>query len=493
MSIDIAYICLLCTYRNHAGDVFKYAGNMEPVYQNEDCPVAGFYDKDREPTLPFKKVNQKRYPDAYPDGAIWPQELQDPANFMRKGRIGPYGYWDKKPDYLEGDFYDFKKLNLGPEEPNHFKPTIALLNLIEIYKFWITFADLDGFRLDAAKHIGDGPLRFFTSCIHEFAERIGKDNFIITAEIAGETAFDTVHNTGLNAALGIGPMQELLWKIPKGLASCSPYFNLFKNAKYLKTESHQWLRNEIICMIDDHDQVWKPVVSKGRFCSEGFGSQLLLGTLALNLFTLGIPCIYYGTEQNLDGCSDYGEKGYPADQYIREAMFGGGFGPFRSRGVHVFNERQKTYMELSKLTALRKREIALRRGYVSISNHPDPHSQPKQTKPSQLTNNTHSRQYLRPVSETGLEFHYPTTSGPHKSSIVAWSRIHNGVEVLCAVNTSAELTSSAWVTVDNHVHEPGDRMKCLYPEGRTELEVATKNGKSVAILNLEPGRCVVYR
>jgi glycosidase len=375
---------LIGTYRNHTGDVFKYAGNMEPVYQDEDCPVAGFYDKDREPTLPFKKVNLKKHPDAYPDGAIWPQELQDPANFMRKGRIGPYGYWDKKPDYLEGDFYDFKKLNLGHEEPNHFKPTIGLLNLIEIYKFWITFADLDGFRLDAAKHIGDGPLRFFTSCIHEFAERIGKNNFIITAEIAGETAFDTVHNTGMNAALGIGPMQELLWKIPKGLASCSDYFNLFKNAKYLKTESHKWLRNEIICMIDDHDQVWKPVVSKGRFCSEGWGSQLLLGALALNLFTLGIPCIYYGTEQNLDGCSDYGEKGYPADQYIREAMFGGGFGPFRSRGAHVFNERQKSYIEISKMTALRKKEIALRRGYVTFPSPnppvPSPHNQP--------TNNT---------------------------------------------------------------------------------------------------------
>jgi hypothetical protein len=70
---------------------------------------------------------------------------------MRKGRIGPYGYWDQKPDYLEGDFYDFKKLNLGAESTYKFKPTLGLLNLIEIYKFWISFADLDGFRIDAAK------------------------------------------------------------------------------------------------------------------------------------------------------------------------------------------------------------------------------------------------------------------------------------------------------------------------------------------------------
>jgi glycosidase len=168
----------------------------------------------------------------------------------------------------------------------------------------------------------------------------------------------------MDACLGIGPMQEALWKMPKGLANCMDYFNMFKNARYTSTHSHKWLRSEIICMIDDHDQVWKPVDSKGRFCSEGFGYQLLSGAFALNLFTLGIPCIYYGTEQALDGCSDYGTEPYPADQYIREAMFGGEFGPFRTRNTHAFDENKMTYIELGKMTALRKREIALRRGLV---------------------------------------------------------------------------------------------------------------------------------
>jgi glycosidase len=405
---------------------------------------------------------------------------------MRKGRIGPYGYWDKKPDYLEGDFYDFKKLNLGNERTELFSPTRGLLNMIEIYKFWISFADLDGFRIDAAKHIGDGPLRFFTNAIHEYAERLGKNNFMITAEIAGETAFSTVHNTGMDACLGIGPMQEALWKMPKGLENCQDYFNLFKNARYTNTHSHRWLRNEIICMIDDHDQVWKPVVSKGRYCSEGFGVELLMGAFALNLFTMGIPCIYYGSEQALDGCSDYGEQPYPADQYIREAMFGGEFGPFRSRNAHVFNERQKTYIELGKMTALRKKEIALRRGSVC----------PFILLSLTITNqNQNRRQYLRPVSEGGQIFSYPTTQPgcSAKSSIIAWSRIHNGVEILCAINTSAEHTSSAWVTVDNHIHSAGDELQCLYPIGRRVLEVSKRNGKAVAILNLPPGRAVVYR
>ena len=48
---------------------------------------------------------------------------------------------------------------------------------------------------------------------------------------------------------------------------------------------------------------------------------MLLNALALNATTLGIPCIYYGTEQGFDGAGDN-------DRFIRESMFGGTFGRF---------------------------------------------------------------------------------------------------------------------------------------------------------------------
>ena len=71
-------------------------------------------------------------------------------------------------------------------------------------------------------------------------------------------------------------------------------------------------------------------------------SSLLLNVLALNATTLGIPCIYYGSEQGFDGEGD-------SDRYIREAMFGGEFGAFRLRGRHFFNENDPVYQELSKI------------------------------------------------------------------------------------------------------------------------------------------------
>lgn len=49
-----------------------------------------------------------------------------------------------------------------------------ILALCETYKFWIAFADIDGFRVDTVKHMDLGATRIFTSVIHEFAQSIEK-------------------------------------------------------------------------------------------------------------------------------------------------------------------------------------------------------------------------------------------------------------------------------------------------------------------------------
>lgn len=51
--------------------------------------------------------------------------------------------------------------------------------------YWIAFADVDGFRLDAAKHVTEDFIAYFCSRIRNFAASIGKDNFYIVGEVAG--------------------------------------------------------------------------------------------------------------------------------------------------------------------------------------------------------------------------------------------------------------------------------------------------------------------
>lgn len=452
---------LLDIILNHSGNVFEYVAS-DPHYTGDTFPVKGFYDENRNPRIPLGRVNEQDYRTAFPDAAIWPSELQDASNFTRKGQINSNG-WDNSPEYLDGDFFDLKDLALGEANPDNFTATPTLRALAACYKYWINYADLDGYRIDTVKHMGDGPTRYFASVIHEYATRLGKEKFLLIGEITGSRAFETVEATGLDAALGIGNVQEKLWQVPKGQANASDYFDLFRNALFLNKGSHTWFRNRVVTMIDDHDQVWRGGY-KGRYCSEGDGPQLALAAVALNLLTLGIPCIYYGTEQAFDGQGG-------SDQYIREAMFGGAFGPFRTKARHCFDEANPVFAGTAAIAALRVQEIALRRG----------------------------RQYLREIAGDGVHFGFPSRigDGPVRS-VIAWSRLFADEEVLCAISSDPAQTLSAWVTVDVEAHPAGTELVLLYSSAGgggvpQKIAVEARSGRSTVKLTVPPGGVVVYK
>jgi len=446
---------------NHSGDVFGYKDENTP-YKGTRYEVAGFRNGQKEAVLPFEPLNEHST-ENIDDCAIWPTELQNPDTFTREGSIGN---WDKYPEYLRGDFMTLKDINLGddgnPENPRgdieNFAPTPALNTLCEVYKYWIAYADLDGYRIDTVKHMGDGPTRHLCTTLHEFAATLGKENFFLVGEVTGNRAYDVVQVTGLNAALGIGNVQQKLWLICKGWSNPNEYFELFRNAAFLKKGSDAWMRDKVVTMIDDHDQVWRGE-SKARFCSDFEGKQLALAAMGLNLTSLGVPCIYYGTEQLFDGQG-------PSDRYLRETMFGGTFGAFCSKEGHFFNESTAVFQNLSKICQIRTKHLALRRG----------------------------RQYLREISANGADFGYPHILNGRIKSIIAWSRIIADQEVLCAINTDTEKATTAYVTVDAGLHRKGDCLACLYSsDGSTQqAEISERNGKA-ALVTVPPAGFIILK
>jgi hypothetical protein len=187
----------------------------------------------------------------------------------------------------------------------------------------------------------------------------------------------------------------------------------------------------------------------------------------MNLTTLGIPCIYYGTEQLFDGAGSDGSPGHSSDQYIREAMFGGAYGAFRSKGVHFFSEDGEVYRKLGELAKIRTQEITLRRG----------------------------RQYLREISGTGNanSFGYPRLLGGRMVSVVAWSRMFDGVEVLCAINTDLVNVLTVWVTIDADVNADGVSLKSLYPGDGSTLPVEWRDGRATVKINVPPAGFVMFK
>ena len=164
---------------NHTGDVFGYDADryevrrddgttfMDPRWDGREYAVAGFRDAAGAATLPLAPVDLAVHPTAHPHGAVWPRELQNAATFTRKGHISN---WDFDPEFLEGDFSDLKNVQLGEGGIDDYRPSDALETLAAVYKFWIAFADLDGFRIDTVKHMDLGASRYFGSVIHEFAQ-----------------------------------------------------------------------------------------------------------------------------------------------------------------------------------------------------------------------------------------------------------------------------------------------------------------------------------
>ena len=460
---------------NHTGDVFTYNPNrylamgtdgrqfLDPRWDGNLYDVRAFNDSHGNASRVFVRTdpsNPAGLPG--PDDAVWPVEFQNPATFTRKGQINNF---DFDPEFREGDFFDLKDVHQGVGPVDAYRPSEALMDQLEVYKYWMAFADLDGYRVDTVKHMDLGAARLFGSAMKEFAARIGKDNFYLIAEITGgrSFAFDTLGITGLDAALGIDEIPDKLEFLAKGFRNPNDYFSLFRNSELIGQGSHTWFRNKVVTLFNDHDQVSKGQ-NKARFCADPAKAKGVVSALALNVMTLGIPCIYYGTEQSFDGQG----SGDGADKFIREAMFGGGFGSFGSRERHFFDEDHQVYRELQRILKLREADRIYTRG----------------------------RQFLRPISGDGLNFGLPVMLGGQILSVVPWSRLLDDQEAVLAINTDMNSSRSAWVTVDASLHKANDKLRCIYSTDTaqvgTEVTVEPRNGLAV-FLTVPSAGFVIYR
>lgn len=453
---------------NHAGDVFGYAadrypdgrGGMDARWDGRPYTVAGWRNAFGAADIPFGPLDPASHPHAWPNDAVWPAEMQAAEHFTAQGRIVN---WEYDPELYDGDFVSLKNIHLGVHDRDaegqrlmdSFHPSPALRHLGQVYKFWLALTDADGFRVDTVKHMEPGATRWFVSVVKEFAQTLGKENFFLLGEITGgrRHAWEVLELTGLDAALGIDDVPDKLDFLAKGWREPADYFGLFRNSAQERKASHVWFGRHVVTMFDDHDQVRRGN-SKARFCGDRVnnGYAHLKAVLGLNLCSMGISCLYYGSEQGFDGAGDN-------DRFLRECMFGGHFGSLQSSGRHFFDEAHEIYRFIADVCALRDRHLALRRG----------------------------RQYLREISASGApgSFAYPRLINGRIRSVVPWSRLFDDDEVLCAINTDADQPRAAWVTVDAALQAGRAALTCLYSTDParigTQVAIEARNGRAVRI------------
>jgi glycosidase len=396
-------------------------------------------------------------PPADPDQGAWPEELQAALCYTRagKGDLGAGSLDDPHAEHKRTDFLTLRDLAL--DNPD------VLNRLVDCYRYWIALTDCDGLRIDTLKHVSLEEGRDFCGAVKEFAANLGKANFLIVGEIAGgdfaQDRYLDVLGRNLDAALDIGDMRPTLHAVAKGLAHPRDYFDGF-NPGNAVMGSHRNLGLRHVSILDDHDHVFG---TKIRFSSEAATEHQVVAGVALQLFTLGIPCIYYGTEQSFAGPESSERKYLPgwkggdhADRYLREAMFGPlhprkaglagvspdgkadpdlpGFGPFGTAGAHCFDAAFATYLRIAALGALRRGYPVLRQG----------------------------RQYLRPTSLFGGPF---IQRGP--GELIAWSRLLSDEEAVCAVNAHGTEPRGGDVLVDAGLNPAGSALTVVANTAQT--------------------------
>ncbi|MBP2660658.1 MAG: alpha-amlyase [Firmicutes bacterium] len=418
-----------------------------------------FYNKDGQPVaeLPYRYQPEYQFyswrsGDGTPTNqisgdyaaAVWPQEFQNIEWYTRAGKIerwDPDRSWENPMDprcqFRRGDFFALKDLDYSHEE--------VLTSIIRIYQYWIALTDCDGFRIDTVKHLPWDVSRNFCGAIHEFAESIGKENFLLVGEVTGGDEmlknYLDIFGRNIDAGLDIGIPAKRLENMVKGKWGAEAFFDQFGTKDILG--SHRETGRYHVSILDDHDAVGR---RKSRFSAHNEIDnryQQVAHAVGVQLTTLGIPCIYYGTEQAFDGTCDRHDANIEPlneagnipydDRYIRESMFGGTFGAFETKDCHFFNSEHPAYIRISAIAQIRQRNdkigLALRRG----------------------------RQYLRETSFWGSSFAFPGAG-----ELVAWSRILVDKEVVVALNTNGVEARGAEITIHTPFYNQNSVLNIFY-------------------------------
>jgi alpha-amylase len=414
---------------NHSGDNWAYPGGHRYFYANNQ-------------QFPFGSWRR-------PDRPV-PTELRNDTWYHRRGEMADY---DHGPENQFGDMYGLKDY----ANDDDIVGSDVINALIRTHCYWIREADIDGFRVDAVKHMGDVACARFCSNVREYAYALGKRGFFLFGEVASPS--DDLYNRyigqntstlggdrtvffGLNSVLDFrlaegvyqDPNNAPLRDVLLGRAGPETLFNRLE-AQRDRALNRGEIGRYLVTFIDNHDAFWQP----GRIGSQADDDQVI-GGVGFLLCALGTPCIYYGTEQGFSGAG--------GDVQMREAMFDAG------GTSSVLNAGCRIYQEIARIAAVMRRTEPLRFG----------------------------RMYYRQISGDGVSFGFPYGS----TYTLAFSRILYGREVLVAYNVSDSPRNDG-VIVDAVLHNgPGATMTVLYGgTGAVTVERAPSGARFVR-LNLPP-------
>jgi alpha-amylase len=346
---------------NHMGQVFFYDMNLNgkpDVYvggngTTSPVTVESEYDPDFDPrgvqVLTSLGIGGQAPLNFFDDPSIY-RERPKPDIFAHAYAYHGLGRtlnYDDPDQLLHGDFPGGLK-DVATERDD------VRAAMIDAYAKWVELVDLDGFRIDTVKHVEHGFWQVFAKGVRDRLAAEGKTNFLMFGE-----AFDGRDDL-LGSFTAPGELDSVFYFSQK----FQVYSNVFEKAHDPSQQSgtraieNLWNARQTnwssqpqpggiglapskfpVNFLDNHD------VPRFLFSSNG-DVAALRNALTLLMTEEGLPCLYYGTEQELAGGND------PAN---REVLWTKGF-----------DTTGATFVHFSTLAKLRKAYVALRKGDTHV-------------------------------------------------------------------------------------------------------------------------------
>jgi glycosidase len=332
---------------NHMGSVLKYAEGWDPPFD------AGGYTRvfvDEEypaDSNPWVIVNNNQRPARAPFDQL--------ASYHHFGAITD---WSDPVQKRIGDFGALDDLDTERAEVRE--------ALIQIYRDWVIFGGVDGFRLDTVVHVDEAFWDEFSPAMREAVHEANRNaRFIQFGEVfdfdhsaAARYTQDGQENPRLDSLLNFPLYDAIQAVFARGASTVRLTEELAARAVLRGTAADSGgaglsAIDGAVNFIDNHD-VFRFLDTIEVSSDEGTRSQIMRSALSYILTANGIPCIYYNTENDT-----VGDPAIPPGHMIK--------GDYARYDMPDFvTEGKPTFDLIRDLAAMRRDHVALRRGSMEV-------------------------------------------------------------------------------------------------------------------------------
>jgi len=359
----------------------------------------------------------------------------------------------------------------------------------DLHKYWVAYADVDGFRVDAAKHVSEAFLAYFSTQLRAYAQSLGKQNFYLVGEIAGPqdwmarglgNQLSDPQNPAVHGNVPASLTSELFQLRSLYLAHPVSRFGglnavydfptsgttreILRNERptraledYRRSDGHalvaaqsdsrlNWINLEI------HD--WLRFVAGPHRYSQ---AKSQLGVALLPMLE-GIPIVYYGLEQGFNADCHWNNMNAGAANADLQRLCSGPFNDALSRQDMFASGPWRLGSSVPSLNSL---------AYIGRST---PAPSPHWTADPMLRRDHEVYQLARRAiavrkscNPLRYGFQVPRWAVSDSQGLLAFSRIDNGQEAVVAANTAAYPIALPALRVENASNpSPGRRYKNLF-------------------------------